>query len=424
MASLAFRLSVFALASTFAALCGCSVYNESLVRGTPGGRNDAVDKGDDAPDAGSGPVKDPPGSDCQHGRCWWTKQHPDGCESSGAPSPMQRPKDDDPEASSIKDLYLGWFRTRLGETSIVGGDELTWQQYGFDLDGTCTNSATCRDVQDQLSCRGATARIPFDGELCRDNSFGSLHAIAAAMPEVGDRFGLKHERVNCGLWRGDYSVVMRVSGYNGQSNDAKVRLDLYVGAGLEALPPWSCPADDFDTRYPHWRQSSAWRIDTAALRGEIETPGELPDSTMRDANAYVREGYLVATFPEDVALRFTGDGASYRGFSLTLHRSTCRPAPRRHATCVAPTCGSHSRAPRTVAVRRARTRTATATASRLVATASSRATNNATTATCALATVARRAALKRPLGIAAERFSSRPLKSAASARALVARRRS
>jgi len=318
MSGLVVRLWVFALASTFAALSGCSVYNESLVMGSPGGREDAVE---DSPDAGGGRVKDPPGADCQHGRCWWSDQQPDGCESSGAPSPMQRPKDDDPDASSIKDLYLGWFRTQLGETSSVGGDELTWQQYGFDLDGTCTNSATCRDVQDQLSCRGTTARIPFDGELCRDNSFGSLHAIAAAMPEVGDRFGLKHERVNCGLWRGDYSVVMRVSGYNGQSNDAKVRLDLYAGAGLEALPPWSCPVDDFDTRYPHWRQSGAWRIDTAALRGEIETPGELPDSSMRDANAYVREGYLVATFPADVALRFTGDGASYRGFSLTLHRS-------------------------------------------------------------------------------------------------------
>jgi hypothetical protein len=269
---------LFALAWGVAALSGCSVYNESLLAGGPrGSRDDMVGSDDDTPDAGADAMV---GDDCRNGRCWWSEAQPDVCQSSGAPTPAQRPAaNDDDDAAPLKDLYLAWFRTQLGEPT----ESLTWQQYGFDLDATCTNSATCRDVQDQLSCRGATARIPFDGELCRDNSFGSLYAIAAAMPELGDRFGLKHETVNCGLWRGDYSIVMRVSGYNGRANDAKVRLDLYAGAGLEAKPPWGCPVEDFDTRYPHWRQASAWSIDTAALRGEIETKGQLPDSNVHDA---------------------------------------------------------------------------------------------------------------------------------------------
>ncbi|HTU63292.1 MAG TPA: hypothetical protein VMF89_32750, partial [Polyangiales bacterium] len=106
MAGLVVRLWVFALASMLAALSGCSVYNESLITAVPGDRGDAVDMRDDAKDAGSDAVKDPAGGDCRHGRCWWSDQQPDGCESSGAPSPMQRPQDDDADSSAIKDLYL------------------------------------------------------------------------------------------------------------------------------------------------------------------------------------------------------------------------------------------------------------------------------------------------------------------------------
>ncbi|HET8932833.1 MAG TPA: DUF4215 domain-containing protein [Polyangiales bacterium] len=322
MTGLAFRLRLFALASCILA-SNCSVYHEPFIAGaTTGTRGDPNDTKPDGPDAGPGLSTGPDTNQaCGRGRCWWSQERPDDdCASSGVPSQSERPDDDG--GSSLKDLYLGWFHTQLGESSTdADGKKLTWQQYGFDLDGTCTNSATCRSMQDKVSCRGSTARIPFDGELCRDNSFGNLQAIAAAMPEVGERFGLNQERVNCGLWRGDFSIVMRLSGYNGKPDDSKVRLDLYAATGLQTLPPWTCPREDFLTRYPHWRQSAPWHIDSAALSGEVDQAGQLPSSNVHDDNAYVRDGYLVATFPKDVALRFMGDREMYRGFAFTLHRS-------------------------------------------------------------------------------------------------------
>jgi cysteine-rich repeat protein len=323
MGGLAVRLRVLVLAGYVAAAGGCSVYHEPVVVASgPGMRDDPNESASNDPDAGQAQPTAPDNQPCARGRCWWSEQEPDACETSSVPSPSQRTRGDDDDDDAIRDLYLAWFHTQLGETApAADGGELTWQQYGFDLDGTCTNAVTCRSEQDQLSCRGATARIPFDGELCRDNSFGSLHAIAAAIPEIGERFGMQQATVNCSLWRGDFSIVMRVSGYNGKPSDSQVRLDLYASTGLETLPPWACPLEDYDTIYPHWRQSTPWRIDSATLREEIATPGQLPDSTVHDGNAYVRDGYLVATFSDDVVLRFMGNLASYRGFAFTLHRS-------------------------------------------------------------------------------------------------------
>jgi cysteine-rich repeat protein len=318
MSSLPVRLRVFLLASVV--LSACSVYDETSGGSAgPGTRDDAVMSSADAgADAGESVAPTPPDDQaCGHGQCWWSQQLPDECLSSGVPGPSDQAGGDQ-DGDTIDDFYLAWFRTQLGETSNAG---LTWQQYGFDLDNTCTNASTCSEVRDAMSCRSATARIPFDGELCRDNSFGSLHAIVAAMPDVGERFGFKHDIVNCGLWHGDYSIVMRVSGYNGQADDDEVRLDLYAGTGLQTPLPWSCPSDDFESQYPHWRKSVAWNIDSGSFSGEITSKGELPDSNVRTVDAYVREGYLVATFPDDVVLRFMGDREAFRGFAFTLHGS-------------------------------------------------------------------------------------------------------
>lgn len=317
--------------SVLAALCccGCRLYDRSLVEG-----EDSRSTSPDGLDNSAGRPNTRTGSStltastsaadqqtsCSHGQCWWSVRDTYSCSATGFPVSAQRVQPDAEAGTNLSPIYLAWFHTQLGETTTdPKGNKTTWQQLGFDLDNTCTNASGCEGINDVVSCQSSVAGlIPFDGELCRDNTFGNLQSIAALVPELGGRFGLSQARVNCGLWRGEYSIVMRISDYNGSANDDSVRLDVYVSPGLERLPPWQCPNEEFDALYPRWRQPSSWYIDSQTLRGPIEEPGVLPDSAAFDDHAYVREGYLVAALPDEFLLRFAGDGMAYRGFALNL----------------------------------------------------------------------------------------------------------
>jgi cysteine-rich repeat protein len=170
-------------------------------------------------------------------------------------------------------------------------------------------------VQNVQACRPGSDQIPFDGELCRDNTFASLQPVAAAVPEIGERFGIGEAEFNCNLWRGSYTLVTRLSGYNGQANDSDVRAELYVSPGLVRAQQWQCPTENFAELYPLWRLSHAFKIDPANLVGTAQ--GDLlPESIVSDAHAYVRDGYLVFTIPDGSTVRLAGDGTRYRGFAI------------------------------------------------------------------------------------------------------------
>lgn len=205
-----------------------------------------------------------PASDCKGGECWWSGMQAE-CRSAGVPKEADRPEAQDGD-TSLQNLYFGWNRIWIGETDLAGTASMdAWQSFGFDLDGTCTNSSTCPDVQNVQACKPGSDQIPFDGELCRDNTFASLQPVAAAVPEIGERFGISEAEFNCNLWRGSYTVVTRLSGYNGRPNDSDVRVDLYISPGSEREQPWQCPSEDFATRYP-----------CVASVGEVQDrPGEL-----------------------------------------------------------------------------------------------------------------------------------------------------
>jgi cysteine-rich repeat protein len=259
---------------------------------------------------------------CSGGECWWSHSPADGCKTTGVPRPEDRPDSAaDGGNTSIADVYLGWTEMRLGETKLDGTrSDTAWQSFGLDLDGVCTNSASCPNVVDAQSCRAATPQIPFDGASCRDNTFASLQPVAAAVPEIGQRFGISESLFNCNLWRGTYNILLKVSGYNGAPNDSQVRLDIYLSPGLQRSQAWSCPLDNFNTTYPLWRAVAEWKIDPDSLTGPITQPGTLPESRMADANAYVKNGYLVASLPNEVLLRLEGDGKPHRGFALKAQK--------------------------------------------------------------------------------------------------------
>jgi cysteine-rich repeat protein len=279
----------------------CHVYNGALI-------DNNVQK---LPDAAV--TKFDPDS-CSGGECWWSKVEPDSCKSAGLPRPSDRPAAAGDGADNVDDFYLGFTQLRLGSTTRDGtAAPDAWEDFGLDLDGVCTNSSTCSG-QTRVGCRSASTSVPFDGQLCRDNTFARLQPVVAAVPELGDRFGLSEDVFNCALWRGSYNTLIGIRGYNGKSDDSQVRVDFYRSTGLQETRPWTCPAPDFRNAYPRWRTSLKWRIDAGALTEPITDEGTLPDSKFADAHAYVKQGYLVAQMPDEIEQGFAGDAAPHRGF--------------------------------------------------------------------------------------------------------------
>lgn len=216
-----------------------------------------------------------------------------------------------PEPRSLAPLYFGWTRLTMGARQGA-------PSFGLDLDGVCTNASTCPQQRDMVPCRSHSMQIPFDGSDCIDNSFSNLVSLAGLIPLLGTEFGWSEENFNCGLARGSFNMLMRLSNYNGQRDDSHVRVDWYTSSGTLALPDWNCK-DSSAERAQHWDARSAWQVDQAELLGSVSQPGELPDSRMSDTEAFVVDGKLVSHFPAGAALRLAGDGKPYRGFHLPLH---------------------------------------------------------------------------------------------------------
>jgi hypothetical protein len=87
------------------------------------------------------------------------------------------------------------------------------------------------------------------------------------------------------ILRGDWTILLRVSNYNGQKNDAKVRLDWYV--------PDKFPEDK---GIPKWDGTDAWPIRTTCLLESKEGVPDIEQPKYYDDNAYVTDGVLVGSF--------------------------------------------------------------------------------------------------------------------------------
>ena len=300
--------------------------------GTPGtagaaGDTDVAGAGGAAGTAGSGSTNQPTDVACRGGQCWWSKDAAaPACSTVGAPTSDDRPKDGPDSAEPLADIYVGWDRVWIGETDLAGtASDTAWQTFGLDLDSRCTNSSTCPAMQVAQGPQGtqaciASEQLPFDGESCRDNTFASLQPVAAAVPEIGQRFGISEATFNCNLWRGTYTVALRVSGYNGETDDSDVRVDVYTATGTVRRASWQCPAED-PRSYPLWLTSWPWTVDSASLSEPVQESGAWPDSKLSDAHAYVRGGYLVAHMPDDSLIRLATDGTQFRGWAMKVQGS-------------------------------------------------------------------------------------------------------
>ncbi len=307
---------------------GCKVYKQGLLEqdtslggktagaggaGGSGGASASPAMGGSGGAAGASYVRP---QECAAGDCWWSGGSEE-CRTAGVPLPSDRPIGEDD--ASLPEIYLGFTQIRLGTKTPEGEPtDSAWGKFGFDLDGLCTRSNTCPGG-DQVSCRSAGPAIPYDGDLCRDNTLARLLPTVTAGFDASDKYGLNEDTFNCQLWRGGYNMLVRVSNYNGEPNDGRVRVDYYLSTGIEETIPWNCPTPNFRA-YPRWRSLRTWGVDDRSLTGPISTPGTLPDSKFADVDAYVREGYLVARVPEGTEQGFIGDGNPYRGWLFKPRR--------------------------------------------------------------------------------------------------------
>ena len=300
--------------------CACDVYRAELLQFSEQRRLDAAAPAQALADAQpeatmTVPTQPtPPAHDtaqsraCARGSCWWSTSV-DGCESASLPGVNARPN---ASGVSLPEIYLGLTSVQL--TDVAG--QAAW---GFDLDGVCTNAPNCKGRRSALPCKSLTTQLPFDGEDCRDNTFARLMSMLRRIPQIADGLGLRDETINCELWRGSYNILLRITDYDGSSDDASVRVDWYTSNGLASEPSWRCPAPDFTAKHPRWASDASWNVDASQLTAAVMEPSRLPASRISDPDAYVRGGYLVSRFAQAALLRFAGDAKPLRGFATPVH---------------------------------------------------------------------------------------------------------
>jgi hypothetical protein len=274
----------------------CTIYDTSLL--TPGNT-------------------EPPGG----GVGWWSGKTGQGgqCFTAGYPTNDGRPQPSN--AAPLPPITLAIHDVELGALNKDGGaDPNAWKDVGFDLDGLCTGSPTCdtEGQPTQVPCTAPTPSIAYDGNDCRDNTFGRLEYTVSLVPEIVKTYGINDDAFNCALCVGDYNILIRLTDYNGTDTDDHVRVDLYPSPGLEKILPWNCHDDSWRS-HPCFTPDMAWTVWDKFLTDKHDGP-DLAASTSFDDGAFVREGYLVAHLPDGIRLWFPGKNAIATPYPVYLQK--------------------------------------------------------------------------------------------------------
>jgi hypothetical protein len=163
----------------------------------------------------------------------------DGCPHATVPPP---PGASDPGLDDVS-FVVAVRRVDFGETDLTSGPLV-----GYDLDGFCT----CQGQSD--SCKEPASAIPnhCDGPAGRDNATAKVLAQAATFRKaLTSKFHT--ERAEAGEW----TLLVRVDGYNGKPNDLEVRVAVYASPGRDADPCLSTK--------PKWDGTDAWPIEHVSL---------------------------------------------------------------------------------------------------------------------------------------------------------------
>lgn len=347
------KYGAYALVVSGATAAACNVYDESLLSSDDG----ITDAGGNAGEGGSsgssgeggtggatggvggtagGGAGGSGGSGATSTDNFWSGTNDEGCPVTGKPTTADRPAS--VGGDSLDPIYLAFNRMRFGaanDDEELSFNSEAYRGLGLDVDGVCS-SATFPSLsgQEAMACSALKQNsckndflLPFDGDDCRDNTIGRLFVIAAESPLVGAPFGVTEPDWNCAMWKGTMSLILKVSNYNGQLNDESVRLDIYSSTGLENEAGWGCVSgledNDWHDQAP-WLHTAEWQISDRSIDPAAPpvADGDLKNSKLADAAAFVRNGYLVARLPDGGEFWLNGARSHVRGFRLTFHRST------------------------------------------------------------------------------------------------------
>ncbi len=339
------------------ALAACNVYDTSLlVAGDAGGNGGSAGNsggtGGGAATGGTGASGGTGGGTGGSGGGstdkFWNDMEvgdPGVCPTEGRPDKSMRPKDTAP--GDVGPVFVGWNRMRFGAVKDLKSLELdanAWKDVGFNLDRSCNSATwpegvlsgaavdTCGEAK-LKACKNSLQNT-YDGNYCKDNAVGLLFGIASVSPILGEPFRLTEPDYNCALHRGSFSVIFKISQYNGELNDESVRFDLYSSVGVSAPAAWNCrPSTQSgleNALIDNWQTqadqvlSKKWQfalrdIDPAAPE---PPPGDpVKNSKWSDAAAYVRNGWVIAELPPNAEMWFNGLNAHTPGIRLIVQNT-------------------------------------------------------------------------------------------------------
>ncbi len=265
------------------------------------------------------PAEDKP--DANAGVGWWSKKltSEGQCFSAGQPKQADRPSKQ--SAKNVGPIYLAIRTMKLGALDDKGEkDPEAWERQGFDLDGICTNSSSCPGAtRDVAACQKTGKTVAYDGQYCRDNTFGRLEStLITGAEDIAQRYKLDDNAFNCSLCRGEFTFLIRIDQYNGEADDDTVRVDMYPSPGLETPVPIECSGNQWRTAVC-FTPSQRFTVQEDFLTDPSRTGSLLSPSKLYDDKAYVKDGYLVLRLPEDTLFRFPSRPGQTATFPIRLN---------------------------------------------------------------------------------------------------------
>ncbi|MBK8257789.1 MAG: hypothetical protein IPK82_34610 [Polyangiaceae bacterium] len=151
---------------------------------------------------------------------------------------------------------------------------------GMDIDGLCTclegAPPMCTPIAD-LVC---------DGPNGIDNALGIIFAAVYDLSSGAITSG----QLSAAAGKGQWTNLVRVRGYNGEANDPKVSVQVYMTQGVNAGMPT-----------PVWDGNDAWPVDDTSLAA----PPDLDSALISTEDAYVADNVIVVHIPSE-QLRIRG----------------------------------------------------------------------------------------------------------------------
>lgn len=206
------------------------------------------------------------------------------------------------EGPSIEPL-----RAALGGVVLDQGGG-RWRELGLDLDDL--NTAT---VDDPVECRPPrpTADVEVDGVEGIDNAFGNRF-----FPIVQLVLSEFQEQSLAAQAAGEGTLVLQMSGWNGQDEDPRV--DIFIAQSVDGTSAPEADVELVDGRLVMRSDGSEapppaldgndtyWLRDDAFVMGDIDNP------RIRDDNAYVTGRQVVMRLPDRIQILFFATGAGVK----------------------------------------------------------------------------------------------------------------